>query len=119
TRPEGGSGRCRTSWRRAGGREAHRSEEPGAPAEIVRARDSRVRRDSWSAMKRTGDSGDPRMHEVIVVGGGIAGLSAAIDLGRAQRDVLVIDSGHSMAKWEPVVQNYLGFPNGVGGEELL
>jgi len=24
-----------------------------------------------------------------------------------------------MAKWEPVVQNYLGFPNGVGGEELL
>lgn len=59
------------------------------------------------------------VHEVIVVGGGIAGLSAAIYLGRAQRDVLVIDSGHSMAKWEPVVENYLGFPNGVGGEELL
>ena len=61
----------------------------------------------------------PSAHEVIVIGGGIAGLSAAIYLGRAQRDVLVIDSGHSMAKWEPVVQNYLGFPNGVGGEELL
>ena len=67
-------------------------------------------------MKR---SADPNTREVIVVGGGIAGLSAAIYLGRAQRDVLVIDSGHSMAKWEPVVQNYLGFPNGVGGEELL
>src|SRR5437868_13961204 len=67
-------------------------------------------------MKRSPDSDT---HEVIVVGGGIAGLSAAIYLGRAQRDVLVIDSGHSMAKWEPVVQNYLGFPNGVGGEELL
>jgi thioredoxin reductase (NADPH) len=64
-------------------------------------------------------SADPAIREVIVVGGGIAGLSAAIYLGRAQRDVLVIDSGHSMAKWEPVVQNYLGFPNGVGGEELL
>src|SRR3954470_17510080 len=61
----------------------------------------------------------PDIHEVIVVGGGIAGLSAAIYLGRAQRDVVVIDSGRSMAKWEPVVQNYLGFPNGVGGEELL
>jgi thioredoxin reductase (NADPH) len=70
-------------------------------------------------MKRPADFDDPNTREVIVVGGGIAGLSAAIYLGRAQRDVLVIDSGHSMAKWEPVVQNYLGFPNGVGGEELL
>lgn len=57
--------------------------------------------------------------EVIVIGGGIAGLSAAIYLGRAQRDTLVIDSGHSMAKWEPVVENYLGFPKGVHGEDLL
>src|SRR3982750_246557 len=65
------------------------------------------------------DLTDENTREVIIVGGGIAGLSAAIYLGRAQRDVLVIDSGHSMAKWEPVVQNYLGFPNGVGGKELL
>lgn len=65
------------------------------------------------------DFDDPKTREVIVVGGGIAGLSAAIYLGRAQRDTLVIDSGHSMAKWEPVVENYLGFPKGVGGEELL
>ena len=65
------------------------------------------------------DLDDPQTREVIVVGGGIAGLSAAIYLGRAQRDTLVIDSGHSMAKWEPVVENYLGFPKGVGGEELL
>lgn len=57
--------------------------------------------------------------EVIVIGGGIAGLSAAIYLGRAQRDTLVIDSGHSMARWEPKVENYLGFPKGVGGEDLL
>src|SRR6478609_1491031 len=70
-------------------------------------------------MKNSADFDEPNVREVIVVGGGIAGLSAAIYLGRAQRDVLVIDSGHSMAKWEPVVQNYLGFPNGVGGEELL
>ena len=70
-------------------------------------------------MKHRANPKDPRVCEVIVVGGGIAGLSAAIYLARAQRDVLVIDSGHSMAKWEPVVQNYLGFPGGVGGEELL
>ncbi|MDQ6861145.1 MAG: NAD(P)/FAD-dependent oxidoreductase [Verrucomicrobiota bacterium] len=65
------------------------------------------------------DLDDPRTREVIIVGGGIAGLSAAIYLGRAQRDTLVIDSGHSMAKWEPVVGNYLGFPEGVSGEDLL
>ncbi len=65
------------------------------------------------------DLDDSEAREVIVVGGGIAGLSAAIYLGRAARDTLVIDSGHSMAKWEPEVQNYLGFPQGVGGEELL
>src|SRR5215213_6772593 len=70
-------------------------------------------------MKQHKDFDDPGTREVIVVGGGIAGLSAAIYLGRAQRDTLVIDSGHSMAKWEPVVENYLGFPAGVSGEDLL
>jgi len=62
---------------------------------------------------------DPRTREVIVVGGGLAGLSAAIYLGRAQRDTLVIDSGDSMAQWEPDVANYLGFPGGVAGDDLL
>src|ERR1041385_6632909 len=57
--------------------------------------------------------------EVIVVGGGISGLSAAIYLGRAKRDALVIDNGKSMARWEPDVQNYLGFPKGISGSQLL
>jgi thioredoxin reductase (NADPH) len=70
-------------------------------------------------MVQHSDFDDPDTREVIVVGGGIAGLSAAIYLGRAQRDTLVIDSGHSMAKWEPDVENYLGFPDGIAGEELL
>jgi thioredoxin reductase (NADPH) len=70
-------------------------------------------------MVQHSDFDDPNVREVIVIGGGIAGLSAAIYLGRAQRDTLVIDSGHSMAKWEPVVENYLGFPRGVAGEDLL
>src|SRR3954453_20678706 len=65
------------------------------------------------------DLDDPRTREVIIIGGGIAGLSAAIYLGRAERDTLVIDSGHSMAKWEPMVENYLGFADGIDGEELL
>jgi thioredoxin reductase (NADPH) len=61
----------------------------------------------------------PSVREVIVIGGGIAGLSAAIYLGRAQRDTLLLDGGKSMARWEPHVENYLGFPDSIAGEELL
>ncbi len=60
-----------------------------------------------------------RSREVIIVGGGLAGLSAAIYLGRAMRDVLVVDAGESLASWEPEVQNYLGFPDAIDGRELL
>ncbi|MFN7139980.1 MAG: NAD(P)/FAD-dependent oxidoreductase [Limisphaerales bacterium] len=57
--------------------------------------------------------------DVIIVGGGIAGLSAAIYLGRALRKTLIIDAGRSLARWEPEVHNYLGFPEGIDGNELL
>jgi thioredoxin reductase (NADPH) len=60
-----------------------------------------------------------RFSEVLIVGGGLAGLSAAIYLGRALRKVTLIDNGKSMARWEPDVQNYLGFPEGVAGPDLL
>src|SRR5688572_11720442 len=60
----------------------------------------------------------PRQREVIIIGGGLAGLSAAIYLGRALRDVLIIDAGESLAIWEPEVQNYLGFEK-IEGCELL
>ena len=59
------------------------------------------------------------MREVIIIGGGPAGLSAAIYIGRARRDVLVVDSGKPMARWEPDVQNYLGFPDGISGDALI
>lgn len=57
--------------------------------------------------------------EVIIIGGGLAGLSAAIYLGRSRRDTLLVHTGRSMAKWEVDVQNYLGFPDGIDGNELL
>ena len=64
-------------------------------------------------------SADEKIWDVAIVGGGCAGLSAAIYLGRAMRRVLLIDSGQSLALWEPDVQNYLGFSGGVSGEELI
>ena len=59
------------------------------------------------------------IREVIIIGGGLAGLSAALYLGRSKRQTLLIHSGRSMAKWETDVQNYLGFPDGIDGRELL
>lgn len=59
------------------------------------------------------------IRDVIVIGGGLAGLSAALYLGRSRRDTILIESGHSMAVWEPDVQNYLGFPEGISGLSLL
>jgi thioredoxin reductase (NADPH) len=57
--------------------------------------------------------------DAVIVGGGLAGLSAAVYLGRAMRDALVIDNGKPMARWEPDVQNYLGFPEGISGPDLI
>ena len=53
------------------------------------------------------------------MGGGLAGLSAAVYLDRSRRKTLILDSGHSMAKWEEMVENYLGFPEGLSGSALL
>ncbi len=60
-----------------------------------------------------------RRCEAAIVGAGLAGLSAAIYLARALRDVVVMDAGNSMAVLEPDVQNYLGFPEGISGSDLL
>ncbi len=58
-------------------------------------------------------------YDAIIIGGGIAGLSGAIYLARALRSACIIDNGKSMARWEPDVQNFLGFPEGIAGPELL
>ena len=57
--------------------------------------------------------------DAIVIGGGPAGLTAAIYLGRFRRRVLVIDGGDSRASWIPTSHNHPGFPDGVHGEDLL
>lgn len=57
--------------------------------------------------------------DCLVVGGGPAGLTAAIYLGRFRRNVVVVDSGSSRASLIPVSHNFAGFPQGIGGTDLL
>jgi thioredoxin reductase (NADPH) len=60
-----------------------------------------------------------RNDEVVIIGGGLAGLSAAVYVARALRKAVVIDAGEPMADAEPDVQNYLGFAEGIAGRDLL
>lgn len=57
--------------------------------------------------------------DVIVVGGGPAGLTAALYLARFRRKVLVVDSGSSRVASIPTSHNYPGFVDGVHGKTLL
>jgi thioredoxin reductase (NADPH) len=57
--------------------------------------------------------------DCLIVGGGPAGLTAALYLARYRRHVRVVDSGDSRASWIPESHNIPGFPDGVSGHELL
>lgn len=59
------------------------------------------------------------MLDALIVGGGPAGLIAAIYLARFRRSVRVIDAGSSRAALIPTSHNYPGFPDGISGRELL
>jgi thioredoxin reductase (NADPH) len=56
--------------------------------------------------------------DCLVIGGGPAGLTAAIYLARFRRNVLVIDAGRSRAAQIPQTHNHPGFA-GISGQELL
>jgi thioredoxin reductase (NADPH) len=62
---------------------------------------------------------DEPILDCLIVGGGPAGLTAAIYLARFHLDILVIDGGKSRAAWIPCTRNVSGFPDGIEGTALL
>ena len=57
--------------------------------------------------------------DCLIIGGGPAGLTAAIYLARFRLDIRVIDAGNSRASWIPCSHNHAGYPDGINGKELL
>ena len=57
--------------------------------------------------------------DCLIVGGGPAGLTAAIYLARFHLDILVVDDGKGRAERIPCTHNHAGYPDGISGKELV
>jgi thioredoxin reductase (NADPH) len=57
--------------------------------------------------------------DCLIVGGGPAGLTAAIYLARFHLKILLVDAGKSRAGMIPCTHNHAGFPDGISGKELI
>lgn len=65
-------------------------------------------------------SSEVEERDLVILGSGPAGLSAALYAARAELDPLVLTGMtlHGQASTTSVIENYPGFPEGVGGVEL-
>lgn len=59
------------------------------------------------------------MIDCLIIGGGPAGLTAAIYAARFRLSVQVVDAGDSRAVQIPLTRNHAGFPEGISGVALL
>lgn len=59
------------------------------------------------------------LYDVIIVGGGAGGLSAAIYLQRYRLSCLVIEKGRGRSFWMQDLRNYLGLSPNTPGREML
>jgi thioredoxin reductase (NADPH) len=57
--------------------------------------------------------------DCLIVGGGPAGLTAAIYLTRFHLSIKLVDAGNSRASLIPCTRNHAGYPDGISGEELI
>ena len=57
--------------------------------------------------------------DCLIVGGGPAGLTAAIYLARFHMKIRLVDDGRGRAQSIPCTHNHAGFPGGISGRELI
>ena len=62
---------------------------------------------------------DEPCFDCLVIGGGPAGLTAAIYLTRFHLSIKVVDAGKSRASLIPCTHNHAGYPEGISGTELI
>lgn len=65
------------------------------------------------------DQRTDHIYDVLVVGGGAAGLSAGIYLQRYLLSTLIIDKGKARSFWMQELHNYLGLPPDTPGRDVL
>ncbi|MDB5694389.1 MAG: NAD(P)/FAD-dependent oxidoreductase [Alphaproteobacteria bacterium] len=58
-------------------------------------------------------------YDCLVIGGGPAGLTAAIYLARFHLSLKLVDAGNSRASLIPCTRNHAGYPEGISGEKLV
>jgi len=70
--------------------------------------------------QKSDDKDEPTLYDLVIIGGGPAGLTATIYAGRASIDTLVLSG--TLPGGQPgntsEVENYPGFPQGISGAEL-
>jgi len=67
----------------------------------------------------TGSDADAESADVLVVGGGVAGLTAATFTARAGLETIVVDTEESILARNAHLENVPGFPGGVNARQFL
>ncbi len=75
---------------------------------------------NFNSLAGSSKPGEPQDVEVLIIGGGPAGLSAALYAARAEHHPIVLTGMElgGQAALTHIIENYPGFPEGLSGSEL-